>query len=281
MSKFELVRRRKIKVDENPVCIINDPYAGGREVIMPMVEKRFNEAEIKFNTHTSEGNPMDVFNMAKDMDLSEYSLLCVTGDDNTFQEAVNGVLAREDGAKLPFGFIPNACTSDFLYSVGIMSAEIALDNIIKAECIAIDTTRVLIDHENDHNLPEDSEKRYQKCRHMLSDSTVNMTANVGATSKSWYSGYSFNIATWFKGLACAFVPNAYTVEVDDVQVESGNLETSTLMINNGKYSNGGLLINPFATVNDGLIDLTWVRDPAYFGMFGFKEIMNEAREGGI
>ena len=157
LSKFELVRRRKVKVDEKPICIINDPYAGGREVIMPIIEKRLNEAELKFDTHTSEGNPMDAYNMAKDMDLSQYSMLCVAGDDNTFQEALNGVLSREDGAKLPFGFIPNGCESDILYSVGVMSLEIAIDNIIKAECIPIDTTRVLIDHDSETTLPEGSE----------------------------------------------------------------------------------------------------------------------------
>ena len=52
------------------------------------------------------------------------------------------------------------------------------------------------------------------------------------------------------------------------------------MINNGKYSNGGCAVNPFACLNDGLIDLTWVRDPSYMGMFGFREIINDAKVGG-
>lgn len=52
------------------------------------------------------------------------------------------------------------------------------------------------------------------------------------------------------------------------------------MVNNSKYSNGGCAVNPFACVNDGLIDLTWVDDESYFGMFGFKEIINDAKVGG-
>ena len=52
------------------------------------------------------------------------------------------------------------------------------------------------------------------------------------------------------------------------------------MINNGKYSNGGCLVNPFAALNDGLVDLTWVRDPSYMGMFGFREIITDAKENG-
>lgn len=54
------------------------------------------------------------------------------------------------------------------------------------------------------------------------------------------------------------------------------------MVSNGKYSNGGMLVNPFASVNDGLVDLTWVKDPSYMGMFGFREIVTDAKcNGGI
>ena len=49
------------------------------------------------------------------------------------------------------------------------------------------------------------------------------------------------------------------------------------MVNNGKYSNGGMIMNPFAAINDGLIDITWVKDPAYQGTFGVTGIMSEAR----
>ena len=70
------------------------------------------------------------------------------------------------------------------------------------------------------------------------------------------------------------------MEVDDVLVENKNLKSSIIMVNNSKYSNGGCAVNPFACVNDGLIDLTWVNDESYFGMFGFKEIINDAKVGG-
>lgn len=36
-----------------------------------------------------------------------------------------------------------------------------------------------------------------------------------------------------------------------------------MMVNNGKYSNGGMIMNPFAAVNDGLIDITWIEDQGY------------------
>ena len=55
-----------------------------------------------------------------------------------------------------------------------------------------------------------------------------------------------------------------------------------MFINNGKYANGGMIINPFACMNDGLIDITWIEDPAWQGTFGVTGVMSDARgQGGI
>jgi len=41
-------------------------------------------------------------------------------------------------------------------------------------------------------------------------------------------------------------------------------------------------MNPFAAINDGLIDITWIDDSAYSGVFGVTGVMSEARsQGGI
>ena len=50
-----------------------------------------------------------------------------------------------------------------------------------------------------------------------------------------------------------------------------------MMISNGKYANGGMLINPFAALNDGLIDVTWINDPSWQGSLGVTGIMSDAR----
>ena len=250
---------------------------------MPLIEDRFGTEQINFVVNSITGNPMEIYNLTKELEIEKYSTIAVAGDDGTFQEAINGMLARTDEKKLPVALLPNGCESDICTSLGIMSLDEALDTIVKAECIPIDTVRVLIDKDSPTDLlPEDE---YEKCRYMLSDSTLVMPAAVAASSKSWWSfccspSTAFSVSTWCTGLSCGFVPQTYTVEVDDVKVENSNVKSSIIMVNNGKYSNGGCAVNPFACVNDGLIDLTWVRDPNYFGMFGFKEIINDAKVGG-
>ena len=51
---------------------------------MPMIESRFEEEKIQFNVKTTTGEPMEPFNLAKEADFEEISVLCVAGDDNTF-----------------------------------------------------------------------------------------------------------------------------------------------------------------------------------------------------
>lgn len=54
------------------------------------------------------------------------------------------------------------------------------------------------------------------------------------------------------------------------------------MVNNGKFANGGMIMNPFASVNDGLMDITWISDPSWQGTMGVTDIMSQARgKGGI
>ena len=284
LSKFEIMRKRKLRFDLKPIFLINDPFAGAKGNVMPMIEERFETEQIKFEVSTSTGVAKEVYDMTLELDLEKYSTIAVAGDDATFQEAMNGMLARPDGKKLPLALLPNGADSDICKSLGIETLDVALDYIVKSDCIPIDTVRVLIDADKTEEV--DPADMYTKCRHMLSDSSLIMPASVSAGSKSWWSACcspstAFSVSTWFKGLTCSFEPSVYAVEVDDVKVEHSNLKTSIIMVNNGKYSNGGCAINPFACLNDGLIDLTWVRDPNYFGMFGFREIINEAKVGGI
>ena len=79
----------------------------------------------------------------------------VVGDDATFHDVVNGMLAREDRKKLPVGLVPTSVeTNDLCLSMGIHSIDQALDAVVKGFATPIDTTRVTLDHELDQELPE-------------------------------------------------------------------------------------------------------------------------------
>lgn len=74
-------------------------------------------------------------------------MLVAAGGDGSYHEVVNGMLARQDKKKLPIGMIPNGSGNDTCSSLGVMNLEDALNYIVNAEVLSIDTVRCLIDHD--------------------------------------------------------------------------------------------------------------------------------------
>ena len=199
---------------------------------------------------------------------------------------VNGMLARPDGVRKPVGLIPTGQSNDMARSLGLSTERIAnaIDNIAKGEAIAIDTTRVLLDHESESALP-DGEERLQYCRHMLSNTSLSMPAKIANGANTWKGvcgASSYSISTYLQAFTCGFVQDTYQLTIDDQpHQQSGGINTALMMVNNGKYCNGGMIMNPFATINDGLLDITWIDAPDYQSTLSVSGIMSRARQGGI
>lgn len=180
---------------------------------------------------------------------------------------INGMLAREDKKRLAVGLIPTGQSNDFARSVGLSATETvaAIDSICKGEAIPVDTIRVLIDHDKEENLPA-NEERMNFCRHMLSNASLSMPARIadGASSfKGCFGTSAFSLSTYLQAFSCGFTEDMYQLSIDDKPYSPTGVNTALMMINNGKYTNGGMIINPFAAINDGLIDITWISDPAW------------------
>jgi len=59
------------------------------------------------------------------------------------------------------------------------------------------------------------------------------------------------------------VQDFFTIEIDGVKMTNPtkpNVNTILLMLFNGKYTGGGMVVDPFACMNDGLVDVTWLHD---------------------
>ena len=57
--------------------------------------------------------------------------------------------------------------------------------------------------------------------------------------------------------------DVFTVEIDGVRVGSAgkeNISSILVMLFNGKFTGGGMIVDPFACMNDGLVDITWLHD---------------------
>ena len=153
------------------------------------------------------------------------------------------------------------------HSLNLSKAKIsrAIDAIARGEAVPVDTTRVLIDHDSEANLP-DGIARLKYCRHMVSNSSLSMPATLADRASSFRGvcgASAFSFQSFFSMMSCGFVQEQYQLSIDDKSINQDGISTALMMISNGKYANGGMLINPFAALNDGLIDITWINDPSW------------------
>lgn len=222
---------------------------------------------------------------AKTVDLSRHSVLAVVGGDGSYHEIVNGMLAREDGVKLPCAFMPNGSGNDLCRALGCPSLEQALNYIVKGEVIQIDTVRVLIDHDSEDTLPAGND-RLNYCRHMMINAAVAMPAKIANTAiplKGCCGTKSYEFATLWEACKGNFKADTYELHIDGEQVvQNGQneLDTTLIMVCNGKYTGGGMVINPFANMNDGLVDVTWISDPAINNLCGVAGMLGDAKKHG-
>lgn len=261
LDRFELIRKRTVsfKGSDKAVAVIYNPYAGKGIDLKQRIEEKLFTANIAYDLFETEAQ-YGPFRVALDLDMDNYKAIVAVGGDGTLNEVVNGMLARADQKTLPLAFVPNGSENDLTASLGIHSVEGSLDNLIKGEAISIDTTRVLLDRDSESGLSND-ESRLASCRHMISNSSLSMPARIASSANSWKGccgRASFSISTYLKAFSGNFMCDRFDVEIDGTRVTDETLQTGLFIVNNGKYASGGMVSNPFACVNDGLIDVTWI-----------------------
>lgn len=174
------------------------------------------------------------------------------------------MLARDDKRKIPIAVIPNGSGNDLCSSIGIFTLDHALEYIVKGECVALDTICCLFDHESEDTVPE-GEERVKFLRHADMNCGLSISAKINSSAipyKKCCGKKSYEIATILEKCRGNFVADNFEIEIDGQKLEGfTDAQTIIVVISNGKYKGGGMILNPFSCMNDGLIDVTWITDP--------------------
>jgi diacylglycerol kinase family enzyme len=88
-------------------------------------------------------------------------------------------------------------------------------------------------------------------------------ANEAQKYKQCCGKNCYAVATLEQSILGRMLQDVFTVEIDGVKVSStgkDNVSSILLMLFNGKFTGGGMIIDPFACMNDGLVDITWLHD---------------------
>jgi diacylglycerol kinase family enzyme len=101
---------------------------------------------------------------------------------------------------------------------------------------------------------------------MLINCTLAMPAKIANEAQKYKQCCGKNcyaVATLEQSILGRMLQDVFTVEIDGVKVSStgkDNVSSILLMLFNGKFTGGGMIIDPFACMNDGLVDITWLHD---------------------
>lgn len=217
MSRLELVKMRKVTY-ELPILIIYNPSSGKQANLLPLIENRLKREKIPYEMKPTKKRH-DTYFYAKEADFSKYSMLAACGGDGSYHEVINGMLARDDKLKLPVALVPNGSGNDTCTSLGIKNLDDSLNAIVNAEVLKIDTIKILMDYDNESQVPDD--KKLNSCRHMIANASISMPARVAVEAikyKKCCGKNCYAVATIQEAMLGRLGQDLYDVEVDGVKM---------------------------------------------------------------
>lgn len=219
MKKFEFVTARKIVFDK-PILIIYNPSSGKSVDLVPQIKKRLEDEKILYELMPTK-KAQDTYFFAKNADLSKFCMLVASGGDGSHHEVVNGMLARDDGVKVPVALIPNGSGNDCAHSLNIISVADALDAIVHGECVRSDTVRILLDREKFEDIKREDEKEMlMHCRHMITNTGLSVISNIVREAikyKSCCGTNCYAVATMQEACLFRMTPYRYSVIMDGIK----------------------------------------------------------------
>jgi hypothetical protein len=142
-SKLTEVRSQ---IYEKPLAVIFNPSSGKKTDLRPLLKSFFDGNKIGYQLFETTGY-MHAWKICQEEinDLEEFAVLVAIGGDGTLHEAINGMMSRTDGKRIPVAFIPNGTGNDTCNSIGIATVEQALSFILKGDSIKVDLNLCMMD----------------------------------------------------------------------------------------------------------------------------------------
>lgn len=215
--------------------------------ISDLLQKNLSALEARFT-----GKKGDAIEFAKEAIEAGYRKIISVGGDGTLNEIVNGIFRQEycSPGEITISMIPVGTGNDWGRMFGIPTVYEGAVQVIK-ECRVLMHDIGFVYYWNDNN----REKRYFiNIAGLGFESLV-----VKKTNKQKDKGKS-NKAIYFYNLLTSLV--SYKNTSCDIIID-GKKETATVFsinVGNGRYCGGGMRQTPEAVPDDGLLDITVIRE---------------------
>jgi YegS/Rv2252/BmrU family lipid kinase len=214
-------------------------------------KSKLHKAGIKFaEAETTQAG--DAIRITSEAIQSGTKRVVAVGGDGTLNEVVNGYL-DETGqplhAECSIGLLPSGTGSDFRRTIGFLKTPDAICALVEGRTRLIDALRVEFENPQGKKV-----KRF----------ALNVvTFGLGGETTRYVNHWRSRIPNWVGGnlrfLAAAVLAlknyhnKTVRLRIDDKQ--EFNLESNLLIVGNGRFAGGGMMVAPQAEVNDGLMDV--------------------------
>ena len=143
------------KFAEKHVQVIYNPTSGKKNDRRQLIKGHLEQNGLRIQLYETKCQN-DAMNFAMNFDISNCYALLVVGGDGTLHEAINGILRRPDGLRVPIAVLPNGSGDDLAHALGlgVGDAQTALSYLVEGQVLKIDVIKVLLDHENIEEVEE-------------------------------------------------------------------------------------------------------------------------------
>lgn len=239
--------------DRSLCLIVNGKCRDDPELIRVIDLLKSEGRRIEVNCTQKAG---DAFELAKDRCTGDWDAIIAIGGDGTANEVAQGML-NADEIKAAFALIPYGTANDFATACGIPpnNPEVAIEMLDKAPRKAIDVGKV-----NDQHFINMVSCGYG----------AEITAETQPELKQLLGGFAYFVTGVTQ--AANIQPRTIRVTADDFEWSG---EALAITVGNGRQSGGGYKLAPHAIIDDGLLDVTIVRD---FPLTQYFEVLAELKE---
>lgn len=184
------------------------------------------------------------------------------------------MLKRKDKKSIPLWVIPNGSGNAYAWNFGVLTVQDSIDALKKGHVLKSDIVKVLIDHDSEEELTDESKLQYAVYGVDLGLSPT-LIHKASRKLKNLLGGNAYMLIfpyLMYKGCKVRF-----DVDLDDGMKTFKGVDLQGLEVANCKYAIRNMIPNPVGFINDGLLEAKVL--PAE-GMKDFKAKM-EALENGF
>jgi diacylglycerol kinase (ATP) len=240
-------------------AIINPASGGGRtRKLWPVLADQLREKGFRLHQHETSGVG-DATGIARRIVGEGVRNIVVVGGDGTLNEIVNGIVEDDDvaSADVVLSLIPCGTGRDFARTLGIRDPQHAVDLLTTGAVTAVDIGSI----------------SYEKAGDTIRRFFVNVAdVGLGAETAAWMNRSSKRLGGFLGYLTAAtrtilvFDGKPACVTIDDIVVHDGPV--AMVVLANGRYFAGGMLIAPTASLFDGLFDVLILDDVPKYTLLG-------------